>query len=133
MGSYGRNYNLKQVFTELAFHPNFVLPRTPKTLAGVPAFVWESAARFISPPKFVGEDEVFTSTVLADAVRYGLGDALVQRLRMVNGGPAEARKILMRVWDIIYKHNARTDITCEDLAAIIRAASTKLASEVDDA
>ncbi len=124
MGSYGRNYNLKQLFTELAFHPNFILPDTPKTLAEVTDYVWESAALFVSPPKYEGEDEVFSSDTLADAIKYGLRDALIQRLKMIAGSPKVICDVLDKIWDIVYAHNKREDIDCIDLANIIRTHSS---------
>lgn len=109
-----------RTFLRLAFHPNFSLPPSPIHQDGLEAFVLESAARFVSPPKIVDEDETFKSKDLAFAIERRLGSLLQHRVRHITKANPTIRRILKRVQSLIYSYDDREYIACEDLATAIR-------------
>ena len=109
-----------QVFASLAFHPNFTFPTKPTHLDDVTVFVIEATARFISPPKIDGEDEVFESRALAHAVNNAFAKVLLQRVRHIPTAHALAKITLEQIALLIHAHNTREDAVCNDLADAIR-------------
>lgn len=79
----GSERGVPLTYDALFLHPNFELPALPRTRRrdSLVAFVLESVARFVSPPKVEGEDEEFACEDIANAIRTQLKPKILSLLR----------------------------------------------------